>query len=195
MGSCLSVTLVLQFNLKHCFVQPKVDGTHLQKKASIMFCVWNLNVYFLCCDWWILIYLWIYFSIVICWWHACLFPFHFWLNFRVFPVDFAVLALQEQATPAVLSVPTNSTARHFPTSVLLQEQRDDYRPFLHVSKEDRISKVRLSGNILITYIGISIMLACLLALFLWALLNEFLNLMAFPVLYASIVSAYFFCNL
>ncbi|KDO48074.1 hypothetical protein CISIN_1g008352mg [Citrus sinensis] len=44
------------------------------------------------------------------------------------------------SAPAVASVPTSSVARHFPTSVLLQEQRDEYRPLLHMFKEDKTSQ-------------------------------------------------------
>ncbi|MBA0746929.1 hypothetical protein Gogos_009401 [Gossypium gossypioides] len=45
----------------------------------------------------------------------------------------------EQAVPAATSIPITSVARHFPTSVLSQEQRDDYRPLpvLHLLKEDK----------------------------------------------------------
>ncbi|KAL5742956.1 hypothetical protein ACOSP7_029688 [Xanthoceras sorbifolium] len=49
----------------------------------------------------------------------------------------SVLMHHEQAAPAVTSVLTTSVARHFPTSVLLQEQRDEYRPLLHMFKEDK----------------------------------------------------------
>ncbi|GAY60929.1 hypothetical protein CUMW_205860 [Citrus unshiu] len=52
----------------------------------------------------------------------------------------AVLMHNEQSAPAVASVPTSSVARHFPTSVLLQEQRDEYRPLLHMFKEDKTSQ-------------------------------------------------------
>ncbi|XP_031279075.1 RNA polymerase sigma factor sigF, chloroplastic-like isoform X1 [Pistacia vera] len=51
----------------------------------------------------------------------------------------SVLKLHEQAAPTMSSVPTFTVARHFPTSVLLQEQRDEYRPILHMSKEDKTS--------------------------------------------------------
>lgn len=37
----------------------------------------------------------------------------------------------DQAAPALSSWPTT-----FPTSVLLQEHRDDYKPLLHTCKED-----------------------------------------------------------
>ncbi|KAK6231628.1 hypothetical protein SCA6_001701 [Theobroma cacao] len=51
----------------------------------------------------------------------------------------SVLMFHEQAAPAATSIPITSVARHFPTSVLLQEQRDDYRPLpvLHFFKEDK----------------------------------------------------------
>ncbi|KAK9195533.1 hypothetical protein WN943_003655 [Citrus x changshan-huyou] len=52
----------------------------------------------------------------------------------------SVLMHNEQSAPAVASVPTSSVARHFPTSVLLQEQRDEYRPLLHMFKEDKTSQ-------------------------------------------------------
>ncbi|XP_059646852.1 RNA polymerase sigma factor sigF, chloroplastic [Cornus florida] len=58
----------------------------------------------------------------------------------------SVLMLHEQPAPALTSVPTTSLARHFPTSVLLQEQRDESRPFLHVTKDDRISQVTLDSR-------------------------------------------------
>lgn len=57
--------------------------------------------------------------------------------------NFSVLMLHEQAVPAVTSVPITSVARHFPTSVLLQEQRDEFKPLLHVLKEDKTSEVRV----------------------------------------------------
>ncbi|KAH9671464.1 RNA polymerase sigma factor sigF [Citrus sinensis] len=44
------------------------------------------------------------------------------------------------SSSSVASVPTSSVARHFPTSVLLQEQRDEYRPLLHMFKEDKTSQ-------------------------------------------------------
>ncbi|ONI03026.1 hypothetical protein PRUPE_6G234100 [Prunus persica] len=55
----------------------------------------------------------------------------------------SVLMLHEQAVPAVTSVPITSVARHFPTSVLLQEQRDEFKPLLHVLKEDKTSEAAL----------------------------------------------------
>ena len=44
--------------------------------------------------------------------------------------------LHEQAAPAVASWSSSSAAQHFPTSVLLQEQRDEYKPFLHVHNKE-----------------------------------------------------------
>ncbi|KAF9598225.1 hypothetical protein IFM89_025926 [Coptis chinensis] len=54
----------------------------------------------------------------------------------------SVTMLHEQATPAVTSVPTASITRNFPSSVLLQEQRDEFRPLLHF-KDDKMSQVLL----------------------------------------------------
>ncbi|GMP50378.1 hypothetical protein CsSME_00017017 [Camellia sinensis var. sinensis] len=58
----------------------------------------------------------------------------------------SVLMLHEQASRALPFMPTSSLARHFPTSVLLQEQRDENRPFLHIMKEDKISQVTLDSR-------------------------------------------------
>ncbi|CAN6576598.1 unnamed protein product [Malus baccata var. baccata] len=55
----------------------------------------------------------------------------------------SVLMLHEQATPAVTSVPITFVARHFPTSVLLQEQRDEFKPLLHALKEEKTSQATL----------------------------------------------------
>ncbi|CAB4284257.1 unnamed protein product [Prunus armeniaca] len=55
----------------------------------------------------------------------------------------SVLMLHEQAVPAVTSAPITSVARHFPNSVLLQEQRDEFKPLLHVLKEDKTSEATL----------------------------------------------------
>uniref|UniRef100_A0A6N2KWJ1 RNA polymerase sigma-70 domain-containing protein n=1 Tax=Salix viminalis TaxID=40686 RepID=A0A6N2KWJ1_SALVM len=55
----------------------------------------------------------------------------------------SVLILREQATPAVTSIPTTSTAQHFPASVLLQEQRDEFRSLQNIFKEDRASQATL----------------------------------------------------
>ncbi|XP_010241843.1 PREDICTED: RNA polymerase sigma factor sigF, chloroplastic isoform X1 [Nelumbo nucifera] len=54
-----------------------------------------------------------------------------------------VTLLHEQANPIVVSMPTTSITRHFPASVLLQEQRDDIRPFLQIIREDKTSQAML----------------------------------------------------
>ncbi|KAL2978619.1 hypothetical protein AAZX31_13G127000 [Glycine max] len=56
----------------------------------------------------------------------------------------SVLMLREQASPTVASWSSNFSAQNFPASVLLQEQRDEYRPLLHMSKEDKTSQAMLS---------------------------------------------------
>ena len=63
----------------------------------------------------------------------------------LFLYNYAVSLLHEQAVHAATSIPITSVARHFPTSVLSQEQRDDYRPLpvLHFSNEDKAYPVRL----------------------------------------------------
>lgn len=61
---------------------------------------------------------------------------------HVYVHNIAVLMRNEQSARAVASIPTSSVARHFPTSVLLQEQRDEYRPLLQMFKEDKTSQVR-----------------------------------------------------
>ncbi|XP_028776034.1 RNA polymerase sigma factor sigF, chloroplastic [Neltuma alba] len=50
----------------------------------------------------------------------------------------------EQATPAVTSRSASFAAQHFPTSVLLQEQRDEYRPTLRMHKEEKTSQATLN---------------------------------------------------
>lgn len=50
--------------------------------------------------------------------------------------------LHEQSAPAVTSAPTTFITRHFPTSVLLQEQREEFKPLLHLYKEEKTSQVR-----------------------------------------------------
>ncbi|XP_065856439.1 RNA polymerase sigma factor sigF, chloroplastic [Euphorbia lathyris] len=55
----------------------------------------------------------------------------------------SVLKSYEQAVPAVSSVPTTLLSRNFPTSVLLQEQRDEFRAVLNMVKEDRTSQATL----------------------------------------------------
>ncbi|XP_014514037.1 RNA polymerase sigma factor sigF, chloroplastic-like isoform X1 [Vigna radiata var. radiata] len=56
----------------------------------------------------------------------------------------SVLMLREQASTAVASWSSNFSAQNFPASVLLQEQRDEYRPLLHMSKEDKTSQAILN---------------------------------------------------
>ncbi|KAL2323219.1 hypothetical protein Fmac_027598 [Flemingia macrophylla] len=56
----------------------------------------------------------------------------------------SVLMLREQASPTVASWSSNFSAQNFPASVLLQEQRDEYRPLLHISKEDKTSQAILN---------------------------------------------------
>jgi hypothetical protein len=44
----------------------------------------------------------------------------------------------------VVSYPSSSfAAQYFPTSVLLQEHRDEYKPLLHTYKEDKTSQVQI----------------------------------------------------
>ncbi|KAL9318170.1 hypothetical protein ACSQ67_014687 [Phaseolus vulgaris] len=52
--------------------------------------------------------------------------------------------LREQASSTVASWSSNFSAQNFPASVLLQEQRDEYRPLLHMSKEDKTSQAILN---------------------------------------------------
>ncbi|RXH80748.1 hypothetical protein DVH24_004662 [Malus domestica] len=59
----------------------------------------------------------------------------------------SVLMLHEQATPAVTSVPITFVARHFPTSVLLQEQRDEFKPLLHALKEEKTSQIEARASL------------------------------------------------
>ncbi|KAK7396579.1 hypothetical protein VNO78_17684 [Psophocarpus tetragonolobus] len=54
----------------------------------------------------------------------------------------SVTMLHEHAAPAVASWSSSSAAQHFPTSVLLQEQRDDYRPLLHVYNKEATLNTR-----------------------------------------------------
>ncbi|XP_019426192.1 PREDICTED: RNA polymerase sigma factor sigF, chloroplastic-like [Lupinus angustifolius] len=56
----------------------------------------------------------------------------------------SVSMLHEQATLAVTSRSSSFAARNFPTSVLLQEQHDEYRPLLHMYKEDKTSQATLN---------------------------------------------------
>lgn len=56
----------------------------------------------------------------------------------------SVLMLREQASSTVASWSSNFSAQNFPASVLLQEQREEYRPHLHTSKEDKTSQAILN---------------------------------------------------
>ncbi|PNY07884.1 RNA polymerase sigma factor sigF chloroplastic-like [Trifolium pratense] len=56
----------------------------------------------------------------------------------------AVLMLREQVAPTVTSWCTSFSAQNFPTSVLLQEQCDEYRPPLHISKKDKTCQATLN---------------------------------------------------
>jgi len=53
----------------------------------------------------------------------------------------AVLMLREQVAPTVTAWCTSFSSQNFPTSVLLQEQCDEYRPLLHISKKDKTCQV------------------------------------------------------
>lgn len=53
----------------------------------------------------------------------------------------AVLMLREQVAPTVTSWCTSFSAQNFPTSVLLQDQCNEYRPLLHISKKDKTCQV------------------------------------------------------
>lgn len=54
----------------------------------------------------------------------------------------AVLLLHEQVTPALTSLSTTSLARNLPTSILIQDQRNESKPLLSL-KEDNSIQVRL----------------------------------------------------
>ncbi|KAI5425854.1 hypothetical protein KIW84_031616 [Lathyrus oleraceus] len=60
----------------------------------------------------------------------------------------SVVMLHEQAAPAVSSLPSSFAAQSFPTSVLLQENRDEYRPLLHMHKEDKTSQAALNTRVM-----------------------------------------------
>ncbi|WJX84639.1 hypothetical protein P8452_67190 [Trifolium repens] len=50
----------------------------------------------------------------------------------------------EQAVHAVSYPSSSFSAQYFPTSVLLQEHRDEYKPLLHTYKEDKTSQATLN---------------------------------------------------
>lgn len=82
-----------------------------------------------------------------------LFPFDsIKFTFDIAFVTFAVMMLNEQTAPATTFMPTTSLARHFPTSVLQQEQRDESRLFL---KEEKTSQVKQLGPSFAIYSGVS----------------------------------------
>ncbi|KAL2345072.1 hypothetical protein Fmac_006357 [Flemingia macrophylla] len=55
----------------------------------------------------------------------------------------SVMMLREQAAPALAaSWSSSSAAQHFPASVLLQEQRDEYKPLLHVYNKEATLNTR-----------------------------------------------------
>ncbi|RDX64170.1 RNA polymerase sigma factor sigF, chloroplastic, partial [Mucuna pruriens] len=61
----------------------------------------------------------------------------------------SIRVLAGLAAPAVASWSSSSAAQHFPTSVLLQEQRDEYRPLLHATLNTRqmdMTSVHEKGN-------------------------------------------------
>ncbi|KAI5395630.1 RNA polymerase sigma factor sigF, chloroplastic [Lathyrus oleraceus] len=55
----------------------------------------------------------------------------------------SVLMLREQVAPTVTSWCTSFSAQNFPTSVLLQDQCNEYRPLLHISKKDKTCQATL----------------------------------------------------
>ncbi|KAK7337084.1 hypothetical protein VNO77_17643 [Canavalia gladiata] len=58
------------------------------------------------------------------------------------PSSPSVRMLHEQAAPAVPLWSSSFAAQHFPTSVLLQEQRDEYRPILHLNNKEATLNTR-----------------------------------------------------
>ncbi|XP_045792576.1 RNA polymerase sigma factor sigF, chloroplastic-like [Trifolium pratense] len=66
---------------------------------------------------------------------------HHW---NTLPSYTSVLMLREQVAPTVTSWCTSFSAQNFPTSVLLQEQCDEYRPPLHISKKDKTCQATLN---------------------------------------------------
>lgn len=56
------------------------------------------------------------------------------------PPPSSVLMIHEQPSSSVASIPTTSVTRHFPTSVLIQEQREECRPLLHSFSDDKVSQ-------------------------------------------------------
>ncbi|KAJ9554913.1 hypothetical protein OSB04_009527 [Centaurea solstitialis] len=58
----------------------------------------------------------------------------------------SALKLYEPAAPAHSSVLATSLAQHFPTSVLIQEQRRESKPLLQTIKDDKTSQVTADGE-------------------------------------------------
>ncbi|KAL5067852.1 hypothetical protein RYX36_018739 [Vicia faba] len=56
----------------------------------------------------------------------------------------SVLMLREQVAPTVTSWCTSFSAQNFPASVLLQDQCNEYRPLLHISKKDKACQATLN---------------------------------------------------
>lgn len=65
---------------------------------------------------------------------------------RILPSP-SVMMPHDQAVPAASSWPTSFSAQYFPTSVLLQEHRDEYRPLLHTCKEDKSPQATLNTRV------------------------------------------------
>ncbi|KAM7464181.1 hypothetical protein LguiA_032302 [Lonicera macranthoides] len=59
------------------------------------------------------------------------------------PYSSSALVLHDQAAPAINSRRTTSLGQHFPTPVLIQEQRDESKLLLHITKEDTTSQATL----------------------------------------------------
>ncbi|KAI8563006.1 hypothetical protein RHMOL_Rhmol03G0080300 [Rhododendron molle] len=57
----------------------------------------------------------------------------------------SVLMLHEQSARSLPFLATTSLAQHFPTSVVQQEQRDEGRSLLRITREDKTCQVKLSG--------------------------------------------------
>lgn len=66
----------------------------------------------------------------------------YWSINSVLPTMFAVLLLHEQVIPALTTLSTTSLSPHPPSSVLIQDQRNESRPSLCL-KEDSPYQVRL----------------------------------------------------
>ncbi|KAK9920942.1 hypothetical protein M0R45_029478 [Rubus argutus] len=67
---------------------------------------------------------------------------HFLASSSAFP---STTQLRHTLPPptSVTSAPTTFITRHFPTSVLLQEQREEFKPLLHLFKEEKTSQAML----------------------------------------------------